>query len=69
MSRRGSLGSVYKNLFFDAERLEVLNLVVAPLLRLTHDVLWEYLILPSCMLCTVNAVSTPDSMSTACSSL
>ncbi len=37
--------SVYKNLFFDAERLEVLNLVAGPLLRLTHDVLWEYLLL------------------------
>ncbi len=39
------LVSVYENLFFDAERLEVLNLVVGPLLRLTQDVLWEYLLL------------------------
>lgn len=39
------LVSVYENLFFDAERLEVLNLVAGPLLRLTHDVLWEYLLL------------------------
>ena len=39
------LVSVYKNLFLDAERLEVLNLIAGPLLRLTHDVLWEYLLL------------------------
>ncbi|MDE2979180.1 MAG: hypothetical protein OXU63_16910 [Acidobacteriota bacterium] len=39
------LVSVYKNLFFDSERLEVLNLVAGPLLRLTQDVLWEYLLL------------------------
>lgn len=37
--------SVYKNLFSDAERLEVLNLIAGPLLRLTQDVLWEYLLL------------------------
>lgn len=39
------LVSLYENLFFDADRLEVLNLVAGPLLRLTHDVLWEYLLL------------------------
>ena len=39
------LVSVYKDLFLDAGRLEVLNLVAGPLLRLTHDVLWEYLLL------------------------
>ena len=39
------LVSVHKNLFLDAERLEVLNLIAGPLLRLTHDVLWEYLLL------------------------
>ena len=39
------LVSAYKNLFFDAQRLEVLNLVAGPLLRLTQDVLWEYLLL------------------------
>lgn len=39
------LVSVYENLFFDAERLEVLNLVAGPLLRLTQDVLWECLLL------------------------
>lgn len=39
------LVSVYKNLFSDAERLEVLNLIAGPLLRLTQDLLWEYLLL------------------------
>ena len=39
------LVSVYKNLFSDAERLEVLNLIAGPLLRLTQDVLWDYLLL------------------------
>ena len=39
------LVSVYKDLFLDAERLEVLNLIAGPLLRLTQDVLWEYLLL------------------------
>lgn len=39
------LVSVYKDLFLDAKRLEILNLIGGPLLRLTHDVLWEYLLL------------------------
>ena len=39
------LVSAYKDLFLDAERLKVLNLIAGPLLLLTRDVLWEYLLL------------------------
>ena len=39
------LVSAYKDIFHDAERLKVLNLIAGPLLGLTYDVLWEYLLL------------------------